>query len=83
MIESKYYDLSDRQVISTMLKKAIALLSFLIAMKLLLEQRLPLSAAALLWDTDIDAIHVGEIGMSEVVSDRSFLDRNYNNYQTK
>jgi predicted nuclease of predicted toxin-antitoxin system len=40
-------------------------LSFLIAMKLLLEQGLPLSAAALLRDVDIDAIHVGEIGMSE------------------
>jgi predicted nuclease of predicted toxin-antitoxin system len=40
-------------------------LSFLIAMKLLLDQGLPLSAAALLRDVDIDAIHVGEIGMSE------------------
>jgi predicted nuclease of predicted toxin-antitoxin system len=34
-------------------------------MKLLLDQGLPLSAAALLRDVDIDAIHVGEIGMSE------------------
>lgn len=43
----------------------IASLSFLIAMKLLLDQGLPLSAAALLRDADIDAIHVGEVGMSE------------------
>jgi predicted nuclease of predicted toxin-antitoxin system len=43
----------------------IASLSFLIAIKLLLDQGLPLSAAALLRDADIDAIHVGEIGMSE------------------
>ncbi|BAU10597.1 hypothetical protein LEP3755_10820 [Leptolyngbya sp. NIES-3755] len=35
-------------------------------MKLLLDQGLPLSAAALLRDADIDTIHVGEIGMSEV-----------------
>jgi predicted nuclease of predicted toxin-antitoxin system len=34
-------------------------------MKLLLDQRLPLSAAALLRDAGIDTIHVGEIGMSE------------------
>ncbi|NDJ19050.1 DUF5615 family PIN-like protein [Myxacorys almedinensis] len=34
-------------------------------MKLLLDQGLPLSAAALLRDADIDTIHVGEIGMSE------------------
>ena len=34
-------------------------------MKLLLDQGLPLSAAALLRDAEIDAIHVGEIGMSE------------------
>ena len=34
-------------------------------MKLLLDQGLPLSAAALLRDADIDAIHVGEIEMSE------------------
>ena len=40
-------------------------MSLLIAMKLLLDQGLPLSAAALLRDADIDAIHVGEIGMSE------------------
>lgn len=40
-------------------------MSLLIAMKLLLDQGLPLSAAALLRDADIDTIHVGEIGMSE------------------
>ena len=34
-------------------------------MKLLLDQGLPLSAAALLRDADIDTIHVSEIGMSE------------------
>jgi predicted nuclease of predicted toxin-antitoxin system len=34
-------------------------------MKLLLDQGLPVSAAALLRDVDIDTIHVGEIGMSE------------------
>jgi predicted nuclease of predicted toxin-antitoxin system len=34
-------------------------------MKLLLDQGLPLSAAALLSDAGIDTIHVGEIGMSE------------------
>ncbi|WP_315791199.1 DUF5615 family PIN-like protein [Fischerella sp. JS2] len=34
-------------------------------MRLLLDQGLPLSAAALLRDANIDAIHVGEIGMSE------------------
>ncbi len=36
-----------------------------IAMKLLLDQGLPLSAAALLCDAGIDTIHTGEIGMSE------------------
>jgi predicted nuclease of predicted toxin-antitoxin system len=34
-------------------------------MKLLLDQGLPLSAAALLRDAGIDTIHVGEIDMSE------------------
>lgn len=34
-------------------------------MKLLLDQGLPLSAAALLRDASIDTIHVGEIGMSQ------------------
>jgi predicted nuclease of predicted toxin-antitoxin system len=34
-------------------------------MKLLLDQGLPLSAAALLCDAGIETVHVGEIGMSE------------------
>jgi len=34
-------------------------------MKLLLDQGLPLSAAALLRDAGINTIHVGEIGMAE------------------
>lgn len=34
-------------------------------MKLLLDQGLPLSAAALLRDAGMDTIHVGEIGMAE------------------
>lgn len=34
-------------------------------MKLLLDQGLPISAAALLRDSNIDTLHVGEIGMSE------------------
>ena len=34
-------------------------------MKLLLDQGLPLSAAALLCEEGVDTIHVGEIGMSE------------------
>ncbi|WP_413201305.1 DUF5615 family PIN-like protein, partial [Nostoc piscinale] len=42
----------------------IALLSYLIAMKLLLDQGLPLSAATLLRNEGIDTIHVGEIGLS-------------------
>jgi predicted nuclease of predicted toxin-antitoxin system len=40
-------------------------LNYPIAMKLLLDQGLPLSAAALLRDAGIDALHVGEIGMAE------------------
>ena len=40
-------------------------MNFLIAMKLLLDQGLPLSAAALLCDAGIDTIHVSEVGMSE------------------
>ena len=34
-------------------------------MKLLLDQGLPLSAAALLRDAGVDTLHVGKIGMSE------------------
>lgn len=40
-------------------------MNYPIAMKLLLDQGLPLSAAALLRDVGIDTIHVGEIEMSE------------------
>ena len=42
----------------------IALLNFLIVMKLLLDQGLPRSASILLSDRGIDTIHVGEIGLS-------------------
>jgi predicted nuclease of predicted toxin-antitoxin system len=49
-------------------------LNYLIAMKLLLDQGLPLSAAALLRDIGIDTIHVGEIGMSEA-EDAQILQR--------
>lgn len=41
------------------------MLNSLIAMKLLLDQGLPISAAALLRDAGHDTIHVGEIEMSE------------------
>ena len=41
------------------------LLNSPIAMKLLLDQGLPLSAAALLRDAGFDTVHVGEIGMAE------------------
>ncbi|MFN6465388.1 MAG: DUF5615 family PIN-like protein [Nostoc sp. DedVER02] len=44
---------------------AIASLNYLTTMKLLLDQGLPLSAAALLRNVGIDTIHVGEIRMSE------------------
>ncbi|WP_375505832.1 DUF5615 family PIN-like protein [uncultured Nostoc sp.] len=40
-------------------------MNYLTAMKLLLDQGLPFSAAALLRDSGIDTIHVGEIEMSE------------------
>ena len=40
-------------------------MNYLVAMKLLLDQGLPLSAAALLRDAGIDTLHVGEIKMSE------------------
>jgi predicted nuclease of predicted toxin-antitoxin system len=43
----------------------IGSLNSLIAMKLLLDQGLPLSAAALLRNAEIDTIHVGEIEMSK------------------
>jgi predicted nuclease of predicted toxin-antitoxin system len=43
-------------------------------MKLLLDQGLPLSAAALLRNAGIDTIHVGEIGMSEA-EDADILQR--------
>jgi predicted nuclease of predicted toxin-antitoxin system len=43
----------------------IGLLTFNLAMKLLLDQGLPLSAAALLRDAGIDTVHVGEIRLSE------------------
>jgi predicted nuclease of predicted toxin-antitoxin system len=49
-------------------------LNFLIAMKLLLDQGLPLSAATLLRNAGIDTIHVSEIGMSEA-EDSDIIER--------
>jgi predicted nuclease of predicted toxin-antitoxin system len=46
--------------------KANASFNYPTAMILLPHQGLPLSAAALLRDSGIHTIHVGEIGMSEV-----------------
>ena len=43
-------------------------------MKLLLDQGLPLSAAALLRDEGVDTIHVGEISMSEA-EDEDIIQR--------
>jgi predicted nuclease of predicted toxin-antitoxin system len=43
-------------------------------MKLLLDQGLPLSAAALLCNAGIDTIHVGEIGMAEA-EDADIIER--------
>ena len=43
-------------------------------MKLLLDQGLPLSAAALLRNAGIDTFHVGEMGMSEA-EDRQIIQR--------
>jgi predicted nuclease of predicted toxin-antitoxin system len=43
-------------------------------MKLLLDQGLPLSAAALLRDAGVDTTHVGEIGMSEA-EDEEIIQR--------
>jgi predicted nuclease of predicted toxin-antitoxin system len=43
----------------------IALLNYQIAMKLLLDQGLPRSAATLLCDMGIDAIHVADIAYSQ------------------
>jgi predicted nuclease of predicted toxin-antitoxin system len=42
----------------------IVLLNYLLAMKLLLDQGLPLSAATLLRNEGINTIHVAEIGLS-------------------
>ncbi len=43
-------------------------------MKLLLDQGLPLSAAALLRDAGVNTTHVGEIGMSEA-EDKEIIQR--------
>ena len=43
-------------------------------MKLLLDQGLPRSAAALLRDVGIDAIHVGEIGL-QIAEDTEIIQR--------
>lgn len=52
----------------------IVLLNYLLAMKLLLDQGLPLSAATLLRNEGINTIHVAEIGLS-AAEDTDILQR--------